>query len=564
MPLLRKLALSFQQNRITLLVWAAIALVIFGIVSVNRASQARTEAALQNPNPTVRDAAVRDLVQHGRLIDALAATQDPNADPASPRNQQSNLLRENAADAVNRLAATRALSVDQALGVLFLLRKDSDTGVKSKATDGLAALGAESDANRGKIGDRLSDGDPDIRGAAADALAKIGGSKAAKDADGKLQDPAASDAAQSALTQIGAPSVPLLVAHLSSPDAAFRQRVITMLGQIASPLAVPALTRAASADAEPSVRRLALIALANTVLTDYNTLRKAQEAAQTTAADPKTRPEDTQKAKDAMTKAAAAFAQARAAEPPLVAALHNTDADSAARAQAALALGRIASPTAAAALAGALGDFDARVRQAALQGVESVGGAAQGLLLTAVAPAQPEGTRTAAAEALGRLATPPALSALSSLLSQTATPAAVRRSAVGGLGASGSASAVPMLVSSLSDPDGSVAAAASDALLTPNLEPTAVPLLVGAFAKPSPAPFLAAQTLSRMGNLAVPALEAAARASSPAAQTWAAVALGQTDSKDPGIPAALTPLTHSANQTVQYAASEALSRLSGA
>ena len=66
-----------------------------------------------------------------------------------------------------------------------------------------------------------------------------------------------------------------------------------------------------------------------------------------------------------------------------------------------------------------------------------------------------------------------------------------------------------------------------------------------------------------MGNLPVVALEAAAKSTDPNMQTWSAVTLGLTDSKDPAIVASLDPLTKSANSSVQYAATQALNRLSG-
>ena len=98
----------------------------------------------------------------------------------------------------------------------------------------------------------------------------------------------------------------------------------------------------------------------------------------------------------------------------------------------------------------------------------------------------------------------------------------------------------------------------------PRCRRRSVPPLIAAFGRPTPAPFNASQTLARMGNLAVPPLEQAAQSADPQTQTWAAVTLGQTDSKDPGIVQALTPLTRSADAQVKYAAQEAINRLSGA
>lgn len=561
MSVFSRLGAAIWSRRVTILVWAAIILVIFATVSYNRAAAARTEAALSSPNPQIRDAEVRRLVEQGRLIDALTATENPNEDAKSAQNVKSITIRQNAADSVNRLVAARQISDSQALDNLFLLRKDADQGVKDRATAGLATLGSANTANLDYIVSKLKDGDPDIRGAAVDALTKIGGVATAQKIDPLLKDPAAQDSAQSALQNIGAPAVPLLLARLSDPDIAFRQRIVGMLGQIASPQSVPALTHIAATDS-PSVRRLALVALANTVLNNYNAMQKAEADAQKAAADPKAKPEDVQKAKDAAQKAAQSFAQTRPAEPALISAVRNPEDDSEARAQGALALGRLGSPAGVAALVSVLGDYDARVRLAALQGVQSAGAPAVGPLTAALAQGQVT-TRAAAAQALGGIGTAPAVAALQGVLASPATPVSVRRSAVVGLGQSGSPAVVPALVASLGDPDGGVASAAEDALLTPALEKSAIPLLIASFAKPTPVPFYASQTLSRMGNLPVGPLEAVASSGNPQMQQWAAVTLGQTDSKDPAITTTLSPLTKSANAGVQYAATQALNRLSG-
>jgi HEAT repeat protein len=562
MSVFSKLGAAVWARRVTILVWAVILIGIFAVVSYNRAAEARTEAALNSTSQQIRDGEVLSLIQSGRLIDALAATQNPNEDAKSDQNVKSVTLRQNAADSVNRLTAAHRISDTQALNNLFLLRKDADSGVKDRATAGLVALGSASQANEDTIIGRLKDGDPDIRGAAVDALSKIGGFATAQKIAPLLKDPAAQDSAQSVLQNIGAASVPLLTAQLNDPDIAFRQRIVSMLGTISSPLSVPDLTKIANGD-QASVRRLALVALANTVLSNYNTAQKARRDAQKAAADPKSKPEDVQKANAAALKAAADFAQTRPAERALSSAVSNPEDDSEARTQGALALGRLGSPADVAVLVGVLGDYDSRVAMAALQGVQSVGPSAVGPLTAALSPQQPEQARAAAAQALGGIGTGPAVAALQGVLADKTTPLSVRRSAVIGLGQSGSPAVIPALVASLSDTDGGVASAASDALLAPALEPSAIPLLIAAFTKSTPVPFLASETLSRMGNLPVRALEDATSSGSPQSQQWAAVTLGQTDSKDPTVAAALTPLTKSTDPDVQFAANQALNRLSG-
>ena len=69
--------------------------------------------------------------------------------------------------------------------------------------------------------------------------------------------------------------------------------------------------------------------------------------------------------------------------------------------------------------------------------------------------------------------------------------------------------------------------------------------------------------MTRMGELAVPELVAATKNPNPSVQTWAAISLGQTESKKPGVQEALAPLKASTNPHVQFAATEALNRLSG-
>lgn len=563
MSFLSRIVAAIRARLVTIAVWALIIIGIFVAVSVNRSNAAKTEAALSSENQAVRDGEVLRLVQGNRLTDALTATQNPNEDAKSDQNLESIKIRTDAADSVNRLTAAGKVPTARAMDTMFLLCKDPEAAVKDKAKDGLATLGGQNDANLNAIVGRLKDGDPDIRGAAVDVLGKIGGDKVAKVVDPLLQDPAAQDSAQSAMTKVGAPAVPYLVKHLDSPDVAFRQKMVTMLGQIASPGSVPELSKLATDKTQPSIRRVALTALAGAVLTNYNNAQKAAADAATAAKDPKAKPEDVQKAKDAAQKAATDFAQTRAAEPALVDALKNPEDDSEARTQAALALGRTGGPAAISALVGSLGDFDARVKQAALAGVQSVGAPAAAPLTAALAQGA-EDTRAAAAQALGGIGTPAAVASLKGVLANPATPVSVRRSAVIGLGQSGNPQVVPSLVAALGDPDGSVQSAASDAISSAEvMETTAIPALIGSFAKPTPVPINASQTLSRMGDLAVPALVVATKSPNPSVQTWAAVSLGQTESKKPEVLTALAPLKENANPGVKFAASEALTRLSG-
>lgn len=570
--------LSFFQARLrAIVIVAVLILAVFGLVSYNRAAQAKIEAALASPDQNVRDAAVQNLVGSGRLMDVLINTQNPDEDKTSPQNVESLQIRKNAADSVNRLTTEKKIPADQALEAGFALCKDSEGAVKDTAKAGLATLAGQSDANLKAVVDRLSNGDPDIRGAAVDVLGKVGGDKAAATVNAVLLLPAAQDSAISALQKIGAPSVPLVIAHLEDPkaqdDIAFRQQMVGLLDQIASPTSVGELTKLATKTDQPSVMRLAQVALADTVLAAYNGAQAAQDAVTKAqgdlgkAKDAKAQA-DAQKAltdaQTANTKAAAALPLVAGVEPTLSAVLQDPNADSEARAQAALAIGRFASPTAIASLVTALGDFDARVRDAALAGVQSAGAPAIRPLTAALA--RPD-TGASAAQALGGIGTPAAVAALDAVLKNPATPVPVREGAAIGLGRSGNPVVIPTLVRALGDRDGAVASAAQAGLLSPALERDAIPALVASFSRPVPAPFYASQTLAGMGALTesdvVPALTKAIGTGGPPAQKWAAVTLGESGSKDSTVLSALRGLAQSGNPQVQYAAQQALVQLVG-
>ncbi len=571
--------LSFVKARLrATIIIAGLVLAVYGLVSYNRSGQRRLENALDSTQQSVRDEAVQGLVQNGRLVDVLINTQNPDEDKDSLQNQRSLEIRKNAADSVNRLSDANKITVAQALDTMFALCKDADD--KATAETGLATLGGQNDANLKQIVDRLSNGDPDIRGAAVDVLVKIGGPKVAAAANGVLATPAAQDSAISALQKIGAPSVPLIVAHLEDPamqsDIQFRQQMVGVLDQIASSDALGELTKLAGKTDQPSVQRQAQVALADTVLGVYNGAQAAKDAVTkaqddlTKAKDPKAQTDAQKALADAQTASAKADAELPLvgdAEPTLSAVLKNTQADGEARSQAALALGQFASPTAISALVHALGDFDARVRDASLAGVQSAGPNAVGPLTAALSRGD-VGARASAAQALGGIGTPQAVAALNAAVDDPDTPVSVREGAVVGLGRSGNPSVIPVLVRALGDPDGTVASAAADGLLTPALEQQAIPSLVAAFARPTPVPFNASDTLSRMGALAqsdvVPALMQAMNGGSAQTQTWAAVTLGEIGSKDQPVLDALQQLKQSQDPHVNYAATQSLEKLTGA
>ncbi len=544
---------------------AVLALGLYGLVSYNRAHQASLETILADGAPAACDAAVRGLVQNGRLADTLINTQNPDEDAKSAHNVRSLKIRKNATDSVNRLSAAETITSAEAFDTLFLICKDGGEGIKPAAEAGLTALGSKSDSGLNAVVQRLSNGDPDIRGAAVDVLGQIGGAKTAAAVDAVLGTPAAQDSAISALQKIGAPSVPLLVAHLNDPatanDIAFRQQMIGVLDAVAAPAALPALTKIAGETAQPSVQRLAQVALADIVLSVFKSVATAQSAA-AAAKDPAAKTA----ADAALAKSRADLPAAQSAEPTLRGILGNTQAESESRAQAALALGQYGTPAAVSALAAGLGDFDAQVRDSCAAGAQSSGAAAVGPLTAALASGETV-KRTAAAEALGGIGTPAAVAALTGALNSPAAPSAVREGAAVGLGRSGSPSVIPTLVAALGDRDGAVASAAQAGLLSPALAKPAIPALIAALSGPTPAPFNAGETLARMGALAetdvVPRLTETIASGSAPAQTWAAVTLGQIGTKSAPALAALQGLAKSANPQAQYAASQSLLKLSG-
>ena len=561
-----RIAAFFQARLWTIVIVVVLVLGIFGLVSYNRSHQKALEAVLSDGTPAARDGAVQGLVENGHLADVLINTEDPDQEVTSPGNQRSLMIRKNATDSVNRLSAAHKITPAETFDTLFLICKDTGDGIKAAAESGLTALGSQSDANLNAVVQRLSNGDPDIRGAAVDVLGQIGGGKAAAAVNAVLPNPAAQDSAVSALQKIGAPAVPLVVAHLEDPamqaNIAFRQQMVGLLDQISSPSSVPELIKIAGLPSQPSVQRLAQVALADIVLAAYTSVQTAKTAL-TAAKDGAAK----STAQAALTKAEAALPQVQSAEAPLRGILSDTNSSSEARSQAALALGQYASPAAIAALVAGLGDFDAQVRDASETGIQASGAAAVGPLTAALAQGQPE-ARAGVAHALGGIGTPAAVVALTDAFHGSATPDVVREGAIVGLGRSGDPAVIPTLVQALGDRDGIVEDAAQNGLLTPALEKPAIPLLVAALSQPTPVPFNAGETLSRMGALAesdaVSLLTRLVQTGNAPAQTWAAVTLGEIGSKSAPVLTALQSLSKSADPHVQYAASQSLLKLAGA
>jgi len=539
---------SFLRSRAKVIAfWLLVIAAAFTLTTINRNRQAGYEAALENP--ASRDATVASLVGSGTLVDVLSNTQDPTGDSTSDIAKRSITIRQEAAASVSDQATSGKLDGPALLAALFTLRKDGDGKVKDSATAGLVAWGKKSDANLNTLAAYLKDGDPDVRSATVDALAAIGGEPVAKLANSYIKDETAQDSAVSVLAKVGAPSIPMVESHLDDPILKFRLTMVDDLKQIGAPSTVPTLLKIADDQSQPSMRRAALTALTSIVQKTMD----AQKAASVPPAAGKTAP---------AAPPAEDLAVVKTSEPTLIGCLKSASDDGDIRAQAALTLGSLGGPDAVQALIASIGDFDTQISDASRDALARIGSpSVPGL--TNVLHTGADNARIAAAQSLGAIASPGALSSLASVMSDPKTPDAVRRSAVMGLGVSGNTTVIPSLVAALGDRSGIVADAAAAALLSDVLAPQAVDPLIATFSKSPSVAFNASRILSQMGVLAIPGLMTAANSPNPQVQTWAAVSLGQSDSHDQRIVAALTPLTSSDNPDVKFAASEAMQRLKG-
>lgn len=543
---------AIRARAVTIIVWVVIIAGFFAFNSYNQSVKASQTAALGSDSQTVRDAEVLKLANAGTLVDALGNTQNLNEDANSPTNTKSVLIRQEAVDSMTRLVSSNQLSADQALPIFFSFYKDSDSKVKSSSTDAISALGKQNSTNLTTIVQRLKDDDPDLRAAAVEALGKIGTDAAAKQVADLLSDKTSRDAAESAMSSIGNSAVPYLIPHINDPDVEFSQKIISILGGIGDPVAVPSLISTVNS-ASAATRRIGVVAIANIVLSTYNARDKALLAAKTAAAStPPTGP------------TAEDLATVNKAEPLLIALATSSGDDPDARALATLSLGKIGGTEAITALVKSLQDFDPKISDAAIAALQSVGNPAVPSLVALLDDSKVRiVTRANAAEALGGVGSPVAIASLNSAFASASTPTAIRRSAALGLGNSGVKAVIPTLVKALGDKDGVVASIASSALLNPDLQEGAIPQLIASFQAPTPVPFEASQTLSRMGNVPVDALKTVLQGSNTTSQTWAAVTLGQIGTKDPTVIAELTPLAGSTTPGVKWAASQAIEQLTG-
>lgn len=539
-----------------ILIWAAVLVALAGFNHYGQQERAQTTARLGSESQDVRDATVLELAEQSRLTDSLAATLNPNEEVNSPTNLKSVAIREAAVLSVNRLVVSGKLTRYQAVLIFFSFYKDSDWTTKSTSTDSIAALEKEDLSLLPVIVSRLRDDDPDIAGAAVDALTKIKGDRAARLADADMDDTTSRVEAEKALSGIGSASVIYIVPRLSTTDELYRQDLITMLGGIGDSSAINSLLGLIPGQS-PATRRLIAVALAKIVLASYDARQADIVSARTALAAGKpvlapTGPSD------------AGLEMADRAGPILIEVSTDPSGDSGARSLATLAIGRIGGKAAVSALVSRLGDYDKRIANSAVEGLRFAGSRSVSPLIAVLNDtSSPTETRALAAEALGGIGDSRGIAALNNVFTSRSTPAMVRRLAATGLGVSGSSAAIPTLIRDLGDSDGLVASAASSALLNPALQEASVPALINCFNRPTPVPFIASNTLAQMGNGPVAALEVALKGADQEKQAWSAVTLGRIGAKDPGILMSLAPLRQSKNPQVKWAASEALQELAG-
>ena len=287
------------------------------------------------------------------------------------------------------------------------------------------------------------------REAAAAALGKIGGERAAEALTARLEDEDAAmrRTAAAALGEIGSErAVEALTARLEDEDASVRRTAAAALGKIGGERAAEALT-ARLEDEDAAMRRTAAAALGEI---------GSERAVEALTA----RLED----EDASVRRTAAAALGEIGSERAVEALtaRLEDEDASVRRTAAAALGKIGGERAVEALTARLEDEDADVRQSAAAALGKIGGERAVEALTARLEDEDAAMRRTAAAALGEIGSERAVEALTARLEDE--DASVRRTAAAALGEIGSERAVEALTARLEDEDASVRRTAAAAL----------------------------------------------------------------------------------------------------
>ena len=441
----------------------------------------------------------------------------------------------------------RASAVQQAIALL----KDTSSQVRSRAIETLQKIGDSSSGNLTKLIIGIGDGDNYVRkGVKAAFTASNGGIGpkpnvvdaiiARMKADDPTRGPGGDILSSTLFTQSGANarSLPLLIGFLTDRDAkgfkadeGLRSGAADALGKIGDATAIPTLIESMHHDT-PRVRRVAIGALA--------------------------------------------LIAAPAAEASLTEALSNLDDDKQARSQAAAGWGKIGSREAIDELLKALDDKDQDIRQAAIAALARaahprLSDPTTPAVLNAIATALTSGAtdtiqygaaRTLQSALIGVSPSDAAAShACDVLLARLNSKSVDNRSraiAAVALGYEGNRRAIPSLIESLSDPDGSVTIAAQGSLAS--IGPDATTALISVIKKGGTSSYYASLALGRLGIQALSDLQkTAADTSNPVGQRWAAVALG-----DLGVSEArptLVQLSKSSNEDVAYVAKQQLNKL---
>ncbi|MBM4318825.1 MAG: hypothetical protein FJ125_02450, partial [Deltaproteobacteria bacterium] len=381
-----------------------------------------------------------------------------------------------------RVAAVQAMGRigRRYLELLIAALGSPDTGVRLEAANLLGGLGDLQAID--PLVALLSDAAAEVRRAARESLLRLGwhpiGWKVRPEDKGSAYWSARADWASSDPQEA---QLPILLRALAEADPDRRRNAADALGLVGNPAALAGLRRAAAADLDLAVRRVAAAAAAQLE-------RPAGE--QTDSAE-------------RLLQAAAAAGDAAAAARQLAAALGEAG-DPRPRAAAAEALGMLGAALGVPALAGALSDRDAGVRAAAAAALGRLGGADAEQALAAVL-----GDPVVAPIAAFALAGLGGTGVSRLVVALQSGDAQARRWAATGLGASGDAAVQQPLLQATRDPGHRVRAAAALALGELHARPAETALLGLLAGDESPEVRAAAATaLGQLaGNAAVAGLQ---------------------------------------------------------
>lgn len=393
------------------------------------------------------------------------------------------------------------LTVRQSLTLL----KDTEPKVRARVAKSLTPLGRD---HVPILVGAIKDSDENVRNGAKDALVGIG-PKVIPLVRPAIKVPETRVAACDVLVRIGEPSVEALIDLLDEDDQDVRMACAASLGKIASKKGTMALHK--SMEDIRAVRQIAIGSLCS-------------------ICDPRS-------------------------TELLVSVLRGGTDDGEVRARSARALSVIGGPRAISALANTLGDLDLKVRTSVVSGLQRMGEPVVPAILAAMASGS-ETVREAGAQALERIDSPSASSALAKLVSDPNPD--VRASAARGLGIQTANPQPGMLIPVLSDNAGAVAEAAADSLT--GMGSRAIPFLISALKASGSevSKYRAAHALAKIGSPAVPSLLDSLNGDVEL-RKWVAYALGRTG--DARAKPALEKFANDGDKDLAWVAKRALDRL---